>query len=156
MKRRGFQVAVPYPGAPLPKHSPGEHQRAAAIVMAYFHPWTLRWDEQTTHVPHAGSLRRQDETWQDALHSWLNVGVVCEEAARYVRNFLSVHTVRPQDDDDSSAANSDDMPDDDDLELNHVNLAEALLTRVGGGESATDNTSTDTVSHRHNSTEAMV
>ena len=25
-------------GSPVPRHQPGEHQRAAAIVMAYFHP----------------------------------------------------------------------------------------------------------------------
>ena len=153
---RRRRPSVPsFAGAPLPKHSSGEHQRAAAIVMAYFHPWTLRSDDQTEHVPQAGALRHQDETWQDALQTWLDTGVVCEEAARYVTNFLSVHRVRPQDDDDFSAANSDDVAEDEELEVNHDNLTEALLTRIGGRGGAADSTTADSVSHKHNSTDAM-
>ena len=44
-------------GAPLPRHSQGEHQRSAAIVMTYFHPWTLRKQDADSHVKYAGSLR---------------------------------------------------------------------------------------------------
>ena len=50
-----------------------------------------------------------DETWQGALRSWLDGRILCEEARRYVGNFLSVHRVRPQDDMDSDIANSDDL-----------------------------------------------
>ena len=95
--RRRREVVPPFAGAPAPRHRPGEEQRAAAIVMAYFHPWTLRQADAEEHVPYAGCLRRTDESWQDALGTWLHGHVLCEEARRYVGNFLSVHRVRPQD-----------------------------------------------------------
>ena len=120
-------------GAPVPKHVPGEHQRAAAIVMSYFHPWTLRQQDADDHVKYAGALRSTDETWQDALEKWLSGNVLCEEAKQYVCNFLSVHRMRPRDD-DSDDGNSLDIASDEELEVSRTSLAEALGTRVGGKE----------------------
>ena len=37
------------------------------IVLAYFHPWTLRRADADEHVPVAGSLRPDANAWQDTL-----------------------------------------------------------------------------------------
>ena len=94
-------------GAPIPAHRPGEQQRSAAIVMAYFHPWTLRKADADEHVKYAGSLRDSKETWQDALRKWLGGNILCNEAKRYVGNFLSVHRMRPRDEDDEDCNSQD-------------------------------------------------
>ena len=65
-------------GAPVPRHQPGEQQRAAAIVMTYFHPWTLRHEDADDHVKYAGHLRGANQTWQDALEVWLDGNVLCQ------------------------------------------------------------------------------
>ena len=119
--RRRLRPKVPsFAGAPLPRHSKGQHDRSAAIVMAYFHPWTLRQQDADDFVPWAGSLRRQEESWQEALKGWLEGNVLTLEATRLVNNFLCVHRVRPQDDDESSCGNSDDIiGDDEDLEISN-------------------------------------
>ena len=62
------------------------------------------------------SLRRTDKSWQDALGTWLHEHVLCEEARRYVGNFLSVHRVRPQDE-ASEDGNSDDIVSDEELQV---------------------------------------
>ena len=83
--------------------------------MSYFHPWTMRVSDATEHVPYYGHLRKSIESWQDALATWLDGNIVCEEARRYVGNFLSVHRMRPVDDDVSGADNNDDLLSDGEL-----------------------------------------
>lgn len=122
-------------GAPVPRHRPGEQSRPAMIVMSYFHPWTLRKDDADQSVPHASSLRSTTQTWQEALMTWLDGNIVCEEAKKYVGNFLAVHRVRPRDEDDDEDANSDDIGSDVELEVSHEHLQDALITRIGGRES---------------------
>ena len=129
--RRRRAVVPSFAGAPAPRHRPGEEQRAAAIVMAYFHPWTLRQADAAEHVPYAGCLRRAGESWQDALTTWLDGRALCEEARRYVTNFLSVHRVRPQDE-ASEDGNSDDIVSDEELQVSSEQLIDALATRIGG------------------------
>ena len=153
MRRRKRPSVPSFAGSPVPKHASGEHERSAAIVLAYFHPWTLRQQDADEHVPWAGSLRRRDESWQEALKGWLEGNVLCLEAQQLVGNFMCVHRVRPQDDRDSSGGNSDDVVSDEDLTVSHDSLANALKTRVGGredGEKTADNST-----HRENSTSAM-
>ena len=88
---------------------------------------------------------------------WLDGGVLCEEAKRYVGNFLSVHRVRPRNDDEDDA-NSDDVVSDEDLELTAEDLEEALTSRIGGREKtkgeATDEAE-DEGTHRANSAAGM-
>ena len=117
--------------SPLPNRGKGEDHRSATIVMSYFHPWTLRERDADEHVPFAGQLRKANDTWQEALRTWLDGQVLCEEARRYVANFLSVHRVRHSDD-DSEPENSDDLISDEDLILSSSALDEALDTRIGG------------------------
>ena len=121
--------------------------------MAYFHPWTLRHQDADEYVPWAGSLRRQDESWEEALQAWLQGNVICLESAQLVSNFLCVHRARPQDKDDSSCENSDDIASDEELALSNESLQSALKTRIWGREDRGN--SGDTTSHRDNSTAAM-
>ena len=51
--RRNRPVAPSLNGSPIPRHRPGEGERAAEITMTYFHPWTLRAADVDPHVPHA-------------------------------------------------------------------------------------------------------
>ena len=44
--RRRRPVAPQLSGAPVPRHRAGEASRSATIVMAYFHPWTLRSEDE--------------------------------------------------------------------------------------------------------------
>ena len=138
----------------MPRHSPGEHQRAAAIVMSYFHPWTLRVDDADSHVKHASCLRAEDQNWQDALRFWLNGNVLCQEAKQYVGNFLSVHRMRPRDD-DSDDGNSQDIVSDEELEISRSSLKDALTTRVGGKDKEGTATEDAGPSHFENSVAAI-
>ena len=105
--------------------------------MAYFHPWTLRRADDDEHVRYAGRLRPTQDTWQDALATWLDGKILCREAMRYVSNFLCVHRVRPNND-DSEVGNSDDVISDEELQISSERLAEALATRIGGREHRAD------------------
>ena len=60
--------------------------------MTYFHPWTLRHNEADDHVKYVGHLRGANESWQEALESWLDGIIVCAEAARYVGIFFYLFT----------------------------------------------------------------
>ena len=143
-------------GSPVPRHSPGEQQRAACIVMSYFHPWTLRKGDADQHVSYAGELRKSGESWQDALQLWLDGSVVCQEAKRHVGNFLVVHRVRPGDE-DSDGGNSDDIASDEELEVSRSCLEEALATRIGGRERQAEEAEDDVdqPTHHQNSASAI-
>ena len=101
--------------------------------MSYFHPWTLRSADADEHVKYAGSLRSSGESWQDALHKWLDGNILSHEAQRYIRNFFNVHRMRPHDEENDDC-NSDDIVSDEELEVSRSSLAEALATRIGGRE----------------------
>ena len=157
LQRRRRPKAPSFAGAPVPRHRPGEAERAAAIVMSYFHPWTLRAANADDFVPYAGLLRPGSVTWQETLTHWLDGGILCEEAKRYVGNFLSVHRVRPRDDDEDDA-NSDDVVSDEELELTAADLEEALTSRIGGREKAKGDApdeEEDEGTHRANSAAGM-
>ena len=160
--RRRRPVAPSFFGAPVPRHRPGEGERSAQIVMTYFRPWTCRAKDEEEHVPYAGHLRGECNTWQEALASWLDGGILCKESKRYIGNFLTVHRVRPSGD-DSDDAPSDDQVSDEELEVSHARLNEALETRVGGRGPETreddggagDPENAKEGSHRENSTSGM-
>ena len=96
--------------------------------MSYFHPWTLRVKDADAHVPYAGSLRAVEETWQEALRSWLDGLILCEEAKRYVSNFMVVTRARPEGEEDD-VGNSDDLLRNEKLDLRTEDLAQALDSR---------------------------
>ena len=99
--------------------------RSAMLTMAYFHPWTLRKsDAEGSAVPCAGNLRDREESWQNALSTWLKGNVVSQESVRNINIFMSVYRIRPRDVDDDGL--SDEYLDDDELELTEADLARAL------------------------------
>ena len=103
------------------------------LTMAYFHPWTLRQqDEERSYVPYACSLRASDSTWQDALSQWLDGRVISQESVHSAYQFLSVYCVRPRE--PSEDVLSDEDLGDEELVLEETCLAEASKTRVGGRE----------------------
>jgi len=109
------------------------------------------------HVPYAGALRERDATWQQSLQQWLDGRILCEEAKRYVGNFLAVHRVRPQND-DSDDTNSDDAVSDEELEVANADLQGALGTRIGGrGKEDEEEEEGDAPgAHRENSRSGML
>ena len=61
--KRKRPVAPSFSGAPIPRHRPGEGERAAKITLTYFHPWTLRLEDVEPHIPHASQLKGEHATW---------------------------------------------------------------------------------------------
>ena len=81
--------------------------------MTYFHPWTLRAQDSTPHVPYIGNLRPADMSWEESMSHWLDGNILSLESSRYVSIVLSVYRMRPMDEDDK--ANSDNECEDDEL-----------------------------------------
>jgi len=131
LRRRRRANAPSFAGAPIPRHRPGEAERAAMIIMTYFRAWTLRDSDADDQVPYCGKLRTTDLTWQESLQTWLDGGIGCEETKRYVGNFLSVYRIRPRDDEEDDRHTSD-AASDEDLRVTASDLTEALRTKVGG------------------------
>ena len=126
-------------GAPVPSKRADAVDHSAMLTMAYFHPWTLRADdEEGVAVPFAGRLRASEESWDTALRTWLDGNVISCESVRYISNFLSVYRVRPRDPNED--ARSDEDFSDEDLVLNEDMLEQAMTTRVGGKEKNTTKT----------------
>jgi hypothetical protein len=46
-------------------------------------------------VAFAGHIRKKDESWHEALATWLGGRILCQEAKKYVGNFMAVHRFRP-------------------------------------------------------------
>ena len=130
MKRRLRGYAPTLLGSPIPQRSNGDANRSALITMTYFHPWTLRAQDSTPHVPYIGSLRPTDLSWEESMSHWLDGNLLSLESSRYVSNFLSVYRMRPMDEDDK--ANSDNECEDHELLLNPEDVKHALNTTTGG------------------------
>ena len=93
-------------GAPQPKHRPGEEERNAMLLMAYFRPFSLLADDDVD-VPHVAHLKKDEETWAEAAASWLNGGLSCDESKRYVQNFMNVVDMRPVTEEDAPRHDDD-------------------------------------------------
>ena len=82
-------------GAPQPKHRHGEEDRNGLILMAYFRPFTLQESD-------VGGVCRVSDWCADGramgvvAREWLDGGLTCEEAKRYVQNYMSVVDMRPE------------------------------------------------------------
>ena len=84
--------APSFVGAPLPRQSAGEADRAGMIVMTYFRPWTLRKEDETDEVVFVGNMRPSDMSWQEAVTDWLDGNISCLESKKYIDmvEFLSL------------------------------------------------------------------
>jgi hypothetical protein len=100
----------------MPRRGSDEADRNAALVMMYFHPFTLNPEMSVEHVPIFGRLCPADKTWNDSLRFWLNGRILTEESNKYVCNFIVV---------------SDEQLSDEELEVTKFNFAEVIKTRIG-------------------------
>ena len=87
------------------------------------------------HVPYLAELRGAQERWSGAMRQWFEGRVLCQEAKRYVSNFMVVTRARPQEE-EHGGENSDDVKSDEELELRTEDLARALEKRIGGSQAA--------------------
>ena len=101
--------------------------------MTDFHPWTLRAQDSTHHVPYIGSLRPADMSREESMSHWFVGNLLSLESSRYVSNVLSVFRMRPMDEDDK--ANSDNECEDDELLFNPEDSKNALNTKKRGRRS---------------------
>ncbi len=83
---------------PMPRRGEGQQERNAALIMSYFHPFTLNPAEGSEDVPYLGDLQGQHRTWHTAMLHWFDGRVLSEESTRYITNFLVVTRSRPEDD----------------------------------------------------------
>ena len=64
---------------PMPRRGPEEANRNAALIMNYFHPYTLNEALATEHVPFLGHLCGNHHSWEAALLHWFDGRVLTEE-----------------------------------------------------------------------------
>ena len=110
---------------PMPRRGADQQERNAALIMTYFHPFTLDPSASTDHVPFLGSLCKAGATWHESLLRWFDGRVLSHESKRYVDNFLAVTRARP---DDEADEHSDNKFDDDELIVGAHNFASILKT----------------------------
>ena len=84
----------------MPRRGVDEQERNAALIMTYFHPFTLNPDLCSEHVPFLGNLCVAGKSWHDSLRHWFDGRLLCEETKRYVNNFLAVTRTRPEEEED--------------------------------------------------------
>ena len=116
--------------APQPRHVAGEEDRNALILMTYFRPYTL-WEQAWEEVCHARDLRLKDETWAQAMQKWITTGVTCEEAKRYILNYMNVVDLRPMEDADGHK-HAHDLFSDEEFDPQKVEPSSRHRTHVGG------------------------
>ena len=124
LQRRKRPICPHFENSPVPQHTAGQAEQNARITLTYFRAWTLNATNASDNVPFAGRLKQTNQTWAQALRSWLTL-LPCEDTKRYVGNFLSVYRVRPS---DADAANSDDSGVDEPLLVTPATLPMALTT----------------------------
>ena len=111
---------------PMPRRGQDFAERHAALIMTYFHPFTLDPTRETEHVPYLGNLTRGHQTWEDAMTSWFDGRVLCEEARRYISNFLVVSRARPETGIEEEVR-SDDQASDEELYLERASFEDAII-----------------------------
>ena len=79
IKKRRRSKAPTFMGAPVPSKGNNASEHSALLTMAYFHPWTLRAEEEEVDaVPYAGCLRADEENWEAALKKWLDGNIISQ------------------------------------------------------------------------------
>jgi hypothetical protein len=115
---------------PMPKRGDDQKNRNAALIMTYFHPFTLNPTIGTEHVPFLGDLCAAGKSWHESLLAWFDGRVLCREAKLYIDNFLSMTRTRPTDDEEM---HSEENFSDEELIGTADNIDEVLKTRIGSG-----------------------
>ena len=133
--QRNIRPVTPtFDACPMPRHDPGQQNENAALVMTYFHPWSLNPDAETQHVPFLGNLCTQ-QTWHESMLHWFDGRVLRYETKLNLDNFLAVTRTRPQDD---TIEEEEEEFSDTELHIGPENFSEILKTQVGAGRAATE------------------
>ena len=77
---------------PMPRRGDGEQERTAALIMTYFHPWTLNEEVATPNVPYLGNLCSPGLSWHASMLQWFNGNVLSQETKRYIDKFSPCHS----------------------------------------------------------------
>ena len=112
---------------PLPRRVEGEAERNAAIIMTYFHPFTLNPDWNTEDVPFLRQLCSIENSWHSSMLRWFDGRVLSDESCRYLTNFLVVNRVRPE---EENMENSDDLLSDEEFVVDNSSFLDAISTRI--------------------------
>ena len=79
MQKRRRPTVPTFLGSPVPSKRNDASELSAMLTMAYFHPWTLRRDEEEGDVvPYAGSLRAGEDSWEQALTKRLDGNIISQ------------------------------------------------------------------------------
>ena len=114
----------------MPRRGEGTQERNAALIMTYFHQFTLNPEEADCDAPFLGDLCQAGRSWHDSMLHWFEGRIPCEEAKKYVSNFFFVTRARPEDADDDHA--EEDFSDEE-LHLAKHNFRDALKNSMGKG-----------------------
>jgi hypothetical protein len=120
---------------PMPRRGECEMERNAALIMTYFHPFTLNPDWNTEDVPFLGQMCAHGDSWHSSMLYWFDGHILSEESKRYIQNFLVVARVRPEED---NVEHSDDLLSDEELIVDNSSFLEAISTRVGPKKKLSD------------------
>ena len=135
MRRRREPIIPVFQGCPMPKQRDRFQERNAMIMMSYFHPWTLCQEFQSQHVPHVSMLGMPKDCervqFTRACAEWMDGGILSSEMRNVVQGFMAVTQVRPRDP-DAEGDNSDNQMSDEECFVSKEELAEALVTKIGG------------------------
>ena len=63
----------------MPRQGVDQQERNAALILTYFHPFTLNPDLGTEHVPFLGNLCTVGKSWHASLRQWFDGRILCEE-----------------------------------------------------------------------------
>ena len=70
-----------FTSCPMPRRGAEQENRNAAIMMTYFHSYTLNPDlDIDVHVPYIGNLCCGGSTWHEAMLRWFDGNVFSEES----------------------------------------------------------------------------
>ena len=64
---------VHFARCPMPREGPGQEDKNAALILTYFHPFTLHADFADKHVPHMNQLRTPGASWPETLLQWFSM-----------------------------------------------------------------------------------
>lgn len=94
---RRLKPAVPrFQGPPLLNGgTPEDHARHMSV---YFRPWVLDEAHSTKHVPHAGALRSEGQSWLKTWQQWCDGHVHNERSKWYITNFQAAFSMRQEED----------------------------------------------------------
>ena len=140
--------------APMPDRKNGNEERNARIVMTYFHPFTLQRDAENPEVPYVSRLRRQAETWQEALLVWLEGNVLTHEARNTIQNFFFVAQMRPDFLPDANK-NDEDVFSDEDIDRDRTDIQTLLHTHSGNTKDNNEDEGIEDAAAYVNSRDAM-